>query len=64
MDTTRTADAPDTPDEAAAARVARFGQLPPRVDPGDLVEESPVSPPADPSFGRNPETDWMLRYAG
>ncbi|GHJ37997.1 hypothetical protein [Streptomyces sp. TS71-3] len=50
-------------DEAAAIRAARFGKLPERVAPADLVEEKPAEAPNDPEFGRNPENDWMIRYS-
>jgi hypothetical protein len=45
-----------------AARTARWGTLPKRVSPEDMVEEQPADPPNDPAFGRNPENDWLLRY--
>jgi hypothetical protein len=50
-------------DDAAAVRAARFGELPARVSPDLLVEEKPAEAPHDPNFGRNPETDWMIRYS-
>jgi hypothetical protein len=28
-----------------------------------MVEESPADPPNDPEFGRDPDTDWMVRYS-
>ena len=58
---TEDAAAPD--DGGAAERAARFGTLPGRVDPGDMVEENPADPPNDPEFGRNPDNDWMVRYS-
>jgi hypothetical protein len=51
-------------EDAAARRSARWGALPPRVKPEDMVEEIPASSPADPEAGRNPDRDWMLRYSG
>jgi hypothetical protein len=50
-------------DDGAAERAARFGTLPGRVDPRDMVEESPADPPNDPEFGRDPDNDWMVRYS-
>ncbi|MDI2124710.1 hypothetical protein [Yinghuangia seranimata] len=40
----REATGSSTNDIAADARKARFGALPPRVAPADLVEEKPASP--------------------
>jgi hypothetical protein len=55
--------APDGVDDAAARRrVERFGSLPPRITPGQMVETRPADPPNDPSFGRNPDNDWLIRY--
>lgn len=51
-------------DRAAAQRAARFGKLPTPIPPEQLVEETPADPPNDPNFGRDPETDFMLRYGG
>jgi hypothetical protein len=51
------------PDSAAAARAARFGELPARISSDRLVEEKPAEAPHDPDFGRDPETDWMIRYS-
>jgi hypothetical protein len=45
-----------------AARAARWGTLPARVAPDDMVEEQPADPPNDPEFGRDPDRDWLLRY--
>ncbi len=50
-------------DAAAAVRAARFGKLPPRIEPSEMVEETPADPPNDPDFGRNPDNDWMIRYS-
>jgi hypothetical protein len=66
MDTERrpentTTDTPTDPDRAA--RAARWGTLPPRIDVADLVEEQPADPPNDPRFGRDPDNDWLLRSA-
>ncbi|MYV99220.1 hypothetical protein, partial [Streptomyces sp. SID3343] len=46
-----------------AARAARWGTLPERVSPEDMVEEQPGDAPNDPLFGRDPDNDWLLRYA-
>lgn len=45
-----------------AGRAARFGRLPERVRPEQMVEESPSEAPNDPQFGRDPDTDWLIRY--
>jgi hypothetical protein len=49
--------------DAAAARRARYGTLPQRLAPDELVEEAPTDPPADPQMGRDSDRDWMLRYS-
>ncbi|MFL6137783.1 MAG: hypothetical protein ACJ74O_08300 [Frankiaceae bacterium] len=42
----------------------RFRTLPPRTRLEDTVAVQEVSPPADPTMGRDPERDFMLRNAG
>ena len=42
----------------------RFRRLPPRIRLEDTVAVQEVSPPADPTMGRDPERDFMLRNAG
>ncbi|MCM2417373.1 hypothetical protein G3I60_00095 [Streptomyces sp. SID13666] len=49
-------------EDPAEGRAARFGQLPERIAPEQMVEESPSDPPNDPQFGRNPDNDWLIRY--
>lgn len=49
--------------DAAAERAARFGKLPRRIEPWEMVEETPPEPPNDPNFNRNPDNDWMIRYS-
>ncbi|WP_406279255.1 hypothetical protein [Embleya sp. NBC_00896] len=56
------ADTPATTGEQTA-RAERWGKLPERVAPADQVEERPADPPNDPEFGRDPDNDWLLRYA-
>jgi hypothetical protein len=50
-------------DDKGAARRAKYGALPPRPAPDELVEEAPTDPPADPQMGRDSDRDWMLRYS-
>ncbi len=48
-----------------AAAPGRFDHLPEPVPFADLHSEQPASDPGDPTLGgRDPERDWMLRYAG
>ncbi|MFI6587212.1 hypothetical protein [Embleya sp. NPDC050493] len=56
---------PESPGEGVeqADRAARWGKLPERVATADQVEELPADPPNDPEFGRDPNNDWLLRYA-
>ncbi|MDF9811178.1 hypothetical protein [Streptomyces sp. SPB162] len=49
-------------DAPAGGRAARFGRLPERVLPEQMVEESPSNAPSDPRFGRDPDNDWLIRY--
>jgi hypothetical protein len=51
------------PADSAAARAARFGELPERIPPERFVAETSAASPHDPDFGRDPETDWMIRYS-
>jgi hypothetical protein len=48
--------------DAAAVRASRWGTLPVRVRPDQLIEEVPTEPPHDPDGGGDPNRDWMLRY--
>lgn len=40
----------------------RFSALPRRIELSETVETKPASDPSDPDFGRNPETEWLIRY--
>jgi hypothetical protein len=42
----------------------RFRTLPEPIRLEDMVAVQVVSPPADPTMGRDPERDFMLRNAG
>jgi hypothetical protein len=44
------------------AGAERFQHLPERIRPEDMVTTQVTEPPPDPDGGRNPETDFMLRY--
>ncbi len=52
--------------EELAKRVAegreRFTQLPKPPEPDELVEMSDTSPAPDPNGGRDPDTEWLIRY--
>lgn len=50
--------APDTTDRAETARRARFGRLPRRIRPEEMIEEQPVSGPAGNSY--DPD-EWLVR---
>jgi hypothetical protein len=56
--------APEHDDEAAARRAEKWGKLPEHVKLQDTVEEVAASDAKDPDFGRNPDRDWFLKYAG
>ena len=48
-------------DGTEAGRRARFGALPERVRPQDLVEERPATPRDPARDAYNPD-EWMVRY--
>jgi hypothetical protein len=42
-----------------------YSTLPERIRPEDMIAEQPSRDPGDPTLGgRDPERDWLLRYAG
>lgn len=45
-----------------AARQARFGRLPERIRPEDMVQEVPAADPDPARDTYNPD-EWMVRYA-
>ncbi|MDW4906280.1 hypothetical protein RB628_13255 [Streptomyces sp. ADMS] len=49
------------PESAEAARHARFGQLPERIRPEDMVAAQPASVP-DPAKDSYNEDEWTVRY--
>jgi hypothetical protein len=42
----------------------RYRALPKPVRIADTVETHDASPPPDPTMGRDPDRDFLLRYAG
>lgn len=42
----------------------RFRTLPERIRPEDTIAVQESEPPPDPTMGRDPERDFMLRNAG
>jgi hypothetical protein len=52
-------DISSTVDGAAAARQARFGRLPERVSPADMVEEKPAGSRDRAGDAYNAEASWM-----
>ena len=42
----------------------RFRQLPPRVDPKDMITAQESEAQRDPEGGRDTDRDFMLRYGG
>ncbi|MDX3852697.1 hypothetical protein [Streptomyces sp. AK02-01A] len=45
----------------APQEASRFSLLPRRIPLDEMVESHAANRPADPAFGRNPETDWLIR---
>jgi hypothetical protein len=57
-------EATGTEDRIEAAASARFRKLPERIRPEDMIATQETEPPPDPTMGRDPERDFMLRNAG
>ena len=53
----------NTEDHKMAAST-RFRKLPERIRPEDMIATQETEPPPDPTMGRDPERDFMLRNAG
>ena len=49
------------PETVEAGRHARFGRLPERIRPEDMVAAQPASVP-DPATGAYNEDEWLVRY--
>jgi hypothetical protein len=58
------AETTSTADQDRPASSARFKKLPERIRPEDMVAVQETEPPPDPTMGRDPERDFMLRNAG
>lgn len=56
-------DAPRGSDAAEGARRARFGKLPERIRPEDVVEEKPATV-RDPARDAYDSDEWLVRYCG
>ena len=50
----------NAPDAAEAARHARFGTLPERITPAEMVEEKPAST-VDPARNNFNDDEWLIR---
>ncbi|MEU8692737.1 hypothetical protein [Streptomyces sp. NPDC048665] len=55
--------APQEADGAAASRHERFGSLPERIRPQDMVETRPATAPDPARDTYNPD-EWLIRYCG
>jgi hypothetical protein len=53
-----------TADQDKTAASARFKKLPERIRAEDMIAVQETEPPPDPTMGRDPERDFMLRNAG
>jgi len=51
----------ESPDAAEAARRARFGKLPKRIRPEEMVEERAATVP-DPAKNTYNADEWLVRY--
>jgi hypothetical protein len=52
------------PDADPRPEAAPYRRLPARVRPEDMVATVETEPPPDPTMGRDPERDFMLRSTG
>jgi len=50
-------------DQDKPAASNRFRKLPERIKPEDMIASQETEPPPDPTMGRDPERDFMLRNA-
>ncbi|MFF7678731.1 hypothetical protein [Actinacidiphila glaucinigra] len=50
-----------TPDAAVTARRTRFGKLPERIRPDQMVQETPATAP-DPARRVYSADEWLVRY--
>jgi hypothetical protein len=65
MDEATTMDeATGSEDAKGSAPSARFRKLPERIPPEDMIAIQETEPPPDPTMGRDPERDFILRNAG
>jgi hypothetical protein len=55
-------DTGDTLDPRATPPVSQFTVLPDHIRLEDTITSQPAAEPADPTMGRDPDQDFMLRY--
>jgi hypothetical protein len=55
---------PIDPAETDGRPEQRFRRLPAPVAPEDMIATQEPEPAPDPTMGRDPDRDFMLRYAG
>ena len=55
---------PDKGESTSTESSARYRKLPERIRPEDMIATQETEPPSDPTMGRDPERDFMLRNAG
>ena len=53
-----------TSEDDVEVRTDKYRRLPPRIPLEDTVEVQEADPPMDPTMGRDPERDFILRNAG
>ena len=53
-----------TTDKGKSTPSSRYRKLPERIQPEDMIAAQETEPPPDPTMGRDPERDFMLRNAG
>ncbi|MDP9319348.1 MAG: heme biosynthesis protein HemY [Actinomycetota bacterium] len=64
MDVVIVFEEPDRPSEPYPTKGGRYDRLPKPVRIEDTVATQEASPRPEPNMGRDPERDFMLRYAG
>ena len=53
-----------TTDKGKSTSSSRYRKLPERIRSEDMIATQETEPPPDPTMGRDPDRDFMLRNAG
>ncbi len=64
VEPTMTTDKGETTGKGKSTPSSRYRRLPARIRPEDMIATQETEPPPDPTMGRDPDRDFMLRNAG